>query len=99
MSSIKGQIVTISGFVRLLVVCVCAQLCLTLCDPMDCSLPGSSVHGILQARILGCHFLLQRIFPTQRLNPYLLHWQEDSLPLSHQESYSLLQLPDSAIRV
>ena len=29
------------------------QLCLTLCDAMDCSLPGSSVHGILQARILG----------------------------------------------
>ena len=36
-------------------VCVCvliSQLCLTLCDPMDCSPPGSSVHGILQARIL-----------------------------------------------
>ena len=29
-----------------------AQLCPTLCDPMDCNLPGSSVHGILQARIL-----------------------------------------------
>ena len=29
-----------------------AQLCLTLCSPMDCSPPGSSVHGILQARIL-----------------------------------------------
>ena len=29
-----------------------AQLCPTLCDPMDCSLPGSSVHGIFQARIL-----------------------------------------------
>ena len=29
-----------------------ALLCLTLCDPMDCSLPGSSVHGIFQARIL-----------------------------------------------
>ena len=29
-----------------------AQLCLTLCDPMDCSLPGSSLHGIFQARIL-----------------------------------------------
>ena len=28
------------------------QLCLTLWDPMDCSLPGSSVHGILQARLL-----------------------------------------------
>ena len=31
--------------------CSVAQLCLTLCDPMDCSLPGSSVHGISQARI------------------------------------------------
>ena len=29
-----------------------AQLCLTLCNPMDCSPPGLSVHGILQARIL-----------------------------------------------
>ena len=29
-----------------------AQLCLTLCDPMDCRLPGSSVHGIFQARVL-----------------------------------------------
>ena len=28
------------------------QLCLTLCNPMDCSPPGSSIHGILQARIL-----------------------------------------------
>ena len=28
------------------------QLCPTLCDPMDCSQPGSSVHGILQARVL-----------------------------------------------
>ena len=39
----------------LLGACMCAkalQSCLTLCDPMDCSLPGSSVHGILQARIL-----------------------------------------------
>ena len=29
-----------------------AQSCLTLCDPMDCSLPGSSIHGIFQARVL-----------------------------------------------
>ena len=28
------------------------QLCLTLCDPMDCSPPSSSIHGVLQARIL-----------------------------------------------
>ena len=32
--------------------CLAFQLCQTLCDPVDCSLPGSSVHGILQARIL-----------------------------------------------
>ena len=31
---------------------VLAQLCMTLCDPMDCGMSGSSVHGILQARIL-----------------------------------------------
>ena len=34
--------------------CSVAQSCLTLCDPIDCSPPGSSVHGILQARILEC---------------------------------------------
>ena len=37
------------------IVCVCVliiQLCLTLCDPMDSSLPGSSVHEIVQARVL-----------------------------------------------
>ena len=33
-------------------VCVCVPLCLTLCDPKDCSLPGSSVHGIFPARKL-----------------------------------------------
>ena len=32
--------------------CLVAKLCLTLCDPMDSSPPGSSVHGVLQARIL-----------------------------------------------
>ena len=38
-------------------VCVCAQLlqlCLTLCDPVDCSPPDSPAHGILQARLLEC---------------------------------------------
>ena len=34
------------------VLCLVSQSCLTLCDPMVCSLPGSSVHGILPARIL-----------------------------------------------
>ena len=44
--------------------------CVHLCDSMDCSLPGSSVHDILQARNtgVGCHVTLQRIFPTQGSN-------------------------------
>ena len=60
---------------------------------MDCSPPGSSVHGILQARVLeGCHFLLQGIFLSQGLNLRLLHRQADSLPLSHLgPSISLLR--------
>ena len=46
----------------------CAQSCLILCHPMDCSLPGSSVHGILQARILEWVAIsYQRIFLTQGL--------------------------------
>jgi len=35
---------------------------------------------------VGCNFLLQGIFPTQESKPHLLHWQADSLPLSHQGS-------------
>ena len=60
----------------------------TLRNPMHCSLPGSSVHGILQTRTLqtrvGCCVLLQGISLNQGLNPRLLcllHWQEGSLPL------------------
>ena len=67
-------------------VCVSvAQPCLTLCNPMDCSPSGSSVHGILQARILEwiAYAFLQGIFPTYGLNLCILHWQADSLPLSH----------------
>ena len=63
---------------------IVAQLCLTLCNPLDCSLPVSPVHGILQARILDgvhSHSFLQGIFPTQGSNPGLLHciWVSDSL--------------------
>ena len=42
----------ISSYVNWECVCVCVHVCLTLCDPMDCSLPGSSIQGILQTRIL-----------------------------------------------
>ena len=43
------------------------QLCPTLCNPMDCSPPGSSVHGDSPGKNtgVGCHALLQGIFPTQ----------------------------------
>ena len=63
--------------------CVHTQSCPTLCNSMDCSLPGSSVHGIFQARNtgVGCHLLLPGIFPTQGSNSFLLfllHWQVDS---------------------
>ena len=44
-----------------------AQSCPTLWDPMDCSLPGSSVHGILQARIL--EWVAIPFFPGDRPNP------------------------------
>ena len=51
--------------------------------------PGSSVHGISQARILvvGCYSLLQGFFLDQGLNPPLLHWQADPLSLSPQETF------------
>ena len=49
------------------------QLCPTLWEPMECRLPGSSVHGILQARILEwVATILPGIFLTQGLNPHLL---------------------------
>ena len=52
-------------------------------DPMNYSLPGSSVHGILQT---GSHFLLQGIFPTQGLNPGLPHCSQILYHLSQQGS-------------
>ena len=116
------------------------QLCPTLSDSMDCRLPGFSIHGVFQARVLewgaiafsemlsretyskhvcvscsvvsgslqphglrptrllcpwnspgkntgvGCHFLLQGTFPTQRSNPGLLHYRWILYCLSHQGS-------------
>ena len=53
--SLKSLIVFYIPMVVHACVCVCAkslQSCLILCNPMDCSLPGFSVHGILQARLL-----------------------------------------------
>ena len=63
--------------------------CLTLGDTMDCSLPGSSVHGISQAKILEWVAISSpRDVPNPGIGPvlpdHLLHWQVDSPPLSHQ---------------
>ena len=79
--------ILMTEFYPCLLVCV-FKSCLTLCDPMDCSpttrlfcpwnFPDKNTR-------VGCHFLLQGIFPTQGLNPHLLrllHWEADSLPLS-----------------
>ena len=60
---------------------------LTLCKPTDRSLPGSSVHEILQARIWsGFLFTSPEDLPRPGLNPGLLHGQMDSLPLRYQGS-------------
>ena len=52
---------------------------------MDCSPPGSSVHGDSLSRDteVGGHVLLQGIFPTRGSNLHPLHWQTSSLPTSH----------------
>ena len=76
------------------VLCLVDQLYLTLCDPMDCSLPGSSLHGDSPGKYTGvdCHALLQGIFPTQGPNPGLPHCKRILDRPSHQGSLSVLNL-------
>ena len=64
------------------------QSCLTLCDPMDYSLPGSSYPWDFPGKNtgVGCHFLLQGIFQTEGLNLGLLHCRRIPYYLSHQGS-------------
>ena len=76
-------------------VCVCARVCTrahtrkrlwVFVTSLDCSLPGSSAHGIFQARILewiDISSILQGVVATQGSKPHLRHWQVASLPLSH----------------
>ena len=61
----------------------------TLCSSTGCSPPGSSVHGISQARILEWVAICSTrgIFPTQGSNASILHWQAGSLPLNQQGSH------------
>src|SRR5574337_1206671 len=55
-----------------------AQSCPTLSDPMDCGLPGSSVHGDSPGKNIGmgCHALLHGIFPTLESHPDRLHCRQ-----------------------
>ena len=72
------------GFSIYVCVCVClvTQSCPTLCDPMNCSLPGSSVHKDSPGKNtgVGCHALLQGIFPYLGVELRSSAFQADSLP-------------------
>ena len=70
------------------VLCLVAQSCATLCDAMDCSPPGSSVHGDSPGKNtgVGCHALLQGIFLAQGSNPGLPHCRWIFYRLSHEGS-------------
>ena len=56
------------------------------CEPMDCSLPDPSAHGDSPGMNtgMGCHAILQGIFPTQGSNPSLLHYRQSLYQLSYQ---------------
>ena len=76
------------------VLCLVARSCLTLCDPMDSSPPGFSVHGDSPGKNtgMGCHDFLQGIFPIQGSNPGLPHCRQILYHLSHQSSpYTYVQ--------
>ena len=66
---------------------------------MDYNLPGSSVHGIFQTRILVwvAISVSRGSFSTQGSNSYLLHWQANSLPLSHLGSAELMFLQTTRV--
>ena len=68
--------------------CLVTQLCLTLCDPMDCTPPDSSVHGDSSGKNtgVGCHALLQGIFLTQEWNLGLLNCRQILHRVSQQGS-------------
>ena len=67
------------------------QLCPTLCDPMDCSPPGSSVHEFSrQESWSGLPCSPPGDLPDPEIKPGLLHWKQILYHLSHQESLSSL---------
>ena len=91
-----------------LVLCLVAQSSPIVCDPMDYSPPGSSIHGDSPGKNTGvhCHAFLQGIFPTQGSNPDILHCRQilyhlspRGSPLSYQGSPPRELLPTWASAV
>ena len=87
LQKLEGGVINIinqDGIPAMTILYTCAkvlQSCPTLCDLMDCSLPGSSVHGILQARIWsGLPFPSPGDLPDPRIEPRSPALEADSLP-------------------
>ena len=76
-----------------LTMCLVTQSCPVLCDPLNCSPRGSSVHGDSPGKHtgVGLHTLLQGIFPTQGSNPHLPHCRYILYCLSYQGSPRILE--------
>ena len=70
-----------------------AQSCLTLCDPMDCSLPGSSVHGIFQARVLEWGAIAFSNYT------YIYYFLKDSSPYKPLQSIYYTRVPHAIQQV
>ena len=68
--------------------CLVTQLCPSVCKPMDWTPPGSSIHGDFPGKNtgVGCHALLQGMFPTQGSNPGLPQCRLIFYHLNHQGS-------------
>ena len=93
-SCISRRFFTTSATWETLNMCLVTQSCPTLCDIMNCSPPGSSVHGDSPGKNIGegCYALLQGIFQTQgSTNPCLSLCSQILYSLSHQRSLRILQ--------
>ena len=83
---LEDKIISYSSLFLLPYMCLVSQLCPTLCDPLDCSPPGSSVNGDSPGKNTGVggHALLWGIFPTQGLNSGLPYCRWTLYHLSNQ---------------
>ena len=96
------SLITFSKTVKWKICCLVAKSCLTLCNPMDCSPPGSSVHQIFQTRILAwvaVSFSRGSSWPRDQIHiscickQILYHWAiGEAQKLKKQNSYCLLNI-------